>query len=582
MDRHYLRTIIWLRWRLTRNQWSRGGRLNAILAMIIIAGGFLIGFLGAIAGVLVGFFPLAEVSPMVLLGIWDAVVVVFLFFWVIGLVSEIQRSESIDISKMLHLPISLNDIFLVNYLASHLTLSIILFLPAMLGLSLGLLLGGNLYMILMFPLVLGFIFMITAWTYCLRGWLVTLMMNKRRRRAIIAGITFVFILIFQLPNLLGNILHDHNRHKSRTAETVQSDQQKETPSDDSDKLRHRRLVLIAHNYVPLLWVSNGARSLAMGSPWPAVLGAAGGFLIGGLGLRRAYRSTVRFYQGQSVHAKKKEKQKKEKVIKIPKEHPVRQLPGVSVETSALASVFFRSIKRAPEIKMMLATNLLILLACGGAVLFRRSAGISDTAKPFIATAAVAVTFFGMTQLMFNLFGTDRSGFRMLVLLPVPRQRVLLGKNLACLPIVLAMGLIVLLVVKFVGRVPIVIVLAAVLQLMAAFLLLSMAGNLSSVLTPYRIAPGSMKATKTKTITTVMIILSHMLFPLVMLPVFFVPALGMLLFKFCRLPAGLINILLSAALLGLIILFYRMTLTPLGDLLQQREKKILEVVTQEVE
>ncbi len=582
MDRHYLRTILWLRWRLTRNQWSRGGWLNAVLAMIIIVGGFIIGLLGAVAGVLVGYFKIAKFSPEILLGFWDAIILGFLVFWLIGLISEIQRSESIDISKMLHMPISLNDIFIVNYLASHLTLSIILFLPAMLGLSLGLLLGRSLYMILMFPLVLGFIFMITAWTYCLRGWLVTLMVNKRRRRAVIAGITFVFILVFQLPNLLGNILRDHTRHKPRTTETVQSDRQTETPSVDSDKLRHRRLILSAHNYVPFLWVGNGARSLALGNPWPAVLGAAGAFLIGGLGLRRAYRSTVRFYQGQSVIAKKKVKRKKEKVVHIRKESPVWQLPGVSAETSALASVFYRSMKRAPEIKMMLATNLLIMLVCGGAILIRRSTGLSDAYKPFIATGAVAVTFFGMTQLMFNLFGTDRSGFRMLVLLPVPRRRVLLGKNLACLPIVLIIGLVLLLFVKFAGRVPVVIVFAAALQLMAAFLLLSMAGNLVSVLVPYRIAPGSMKPTKTTTITTVMVIFSHMLFPLMMLPVFSVPALGLLLSKLGRLPAGVTNILLSAVLLGLLVLLYRMSLAPLGNLLQQREKKILEVVTQEIE
>jgi len=118
--------------------------------------------------------------------------------------------------------------------------------------------------------------------------------------------------------------------------------------------------------------------------------------------------------------------------------------------------------------------------------------------------------------------------------------------------------------------------------MAAFLLLSMAGNLVSVLVPYRIAPGSMKPTKTTTVTTVMLIFSHMLFPIMMLPVFSVPALGLLLSKLGRLPAGMTNILLSAVLLGLLVLLYRMSLAPLGNLLQQREKKILEVVTQEIE
>jgi Na+/melibiose symporter-like transporter len=29
-----IRTVLWLRWRLTRNQWSRGGQLNAVLTMI--------------------------------------------------------------------------------------------------------------------------------------------------------------------------------------------------------------------------------------------------------------------------------------------------------------------------------------------------------------------------------------------------------------------------------------------------------------------------------------------------------------------------------------------------------------------
>jgi len=123
MDRHYLRTILWLRWRLTRNQWSRGGWLNAVLTMIILIGGFVLGLLGVIAGVLLGYFKMAKFSPGILLGFWDAIILAFLFFWMIGLVSEIQRSESIDISKMLHMPISLNDIFVVNYLASHLTLS---------------------------------------------------------------------------------------------------------------------------------------------------------------------------------------------------------------------------------------------------------------------------------------------------------------------------------------------------------------------------------------------------------------------------------------------------------------------------
>ncbi|NIO40381.1 MAG: hypothetical protein GTO41_09405, partial [Burkholderiales bacterium] len=175
-----------------------------MLTIIILFIGLGIGFIGGIVGLLAGTFALSKASPPIILVVWDMLIGVFLFFWLAGIVSEIQRSETIDISRLLHLPISLRNVFLINYIASHLTASIILFLPGMLGLSAGLILGGKGFMILMFPLVLGIIFMVTAWTYCLRGWLVTLMMNKRRRRAIIAGVTFAFILLSQLPYILGN------------------------------------------------------------------------------------------------------------------------------------------------------------------------------------------------------------------------------------------------------------------------------------------------------------------------------------------------------------------------------------------
>jgi hypothetical protein len=41
-------------------------------------------------------------------------------------------------------------------------------------------------------------------------------------------------------------------------------------------------------------------------------------------------------------------------------------------------------------------------------------------------------------------------------------------------------------------------------------------------------------------------------------------------------------LLSAVLSGLLALLYRLSLAPLGELLQQRERQILQVVTEEVE
>jgi hypothetical protein len=582
MDWSQLGTILWLRWRLSRNQWSRGGKLNALLTMIGVVIGLAIGASGGLVGVLVGTFALAKAPSPVMLLVWDGIVVAFLFFWMIGIITEIQRSETIDIGRMLHLPVSLKDIFLVNYLASHLTLSIILFLPAMLGLCLGLILAKQWSMVWMFPLVVGLIFMVTAWTYCLRGWLVTLMVNKRRRRAIIAGITFTFVLLSQLPNLLGSFMHDHERHQPRPAVTAPPDGQTAARPAGGDKVRLPPAVMAAHKYVPFLWVGNGAMSLAEGHIWPAVLGAAGAIGIGGLGLRRAYRTTLRFYQGQATGTKTVRKERVTKAAAIRGSLLERGLPGVPDEAAAAALAFFRSLIRAPEVKMALATNFAMLLIFGAMILLRRSNALGDPAKPFILSGALVFTFLGMSQLMFNHFGFDRGGFRQLVLLPVPRKWILLGKNLAFAPLAFGMGGTILVLATVALCISPLVFFAAVLQLAAAFLIVSLGGNLLSTLVPHHVAAGSLKRTRTSATTTVLIFVSRLLFPAAMTPLLIPPALGLLVSHLGWLPAAPVNLLLSAVLLALLALLYRLSLAPLGELLQQREKKILQVVTEEVE
>ncbi len=583
MDWSQLRTIIWLRGRLVRNQWSRSGGFNAVLTVIVVWIGFVIGGAGGLGGVLVGALALAKAQPAAMLVVWDLIIGAFLLFWMIGLINELQRSETIDLGRMLHLPVSLRDIFLVNYAASHVTTSIILFLPAMLGLCLGLIFAGRWSMVLMFPLVLGLVFMVTAWTYCLRGWLAALMVNKRRRRAIIAAVTFGFILLVQLPNLFNITMRDRHRRRPRASESVVADKPSAEQSADRPERRIPPAVLTAHKLVPFLWVGNGAMSLARGNIWPAVLGAAGAFGIGMLGLKRAYKTTVGFYRGQAANSNKSaQKRKPTKVTATRKGLFDRSLPGIPDEAMALGSVFFRSLVRAPEVKMAMGTNFIMMMFFGAMILLRRSSTISDQFKPFIATGAVIFTFLGLSQLMFNQFGLDRGGFRQLVLLPVQRKWVLLGKNLAFLPAAFGMGLAVLIVVALALRISPIISLAAGFQLVAAFLLVSMTANLLSVLLPHHVAQGSLKRTKTSVSTGLLIFVSR-LTSMAAMAVLFLPAgVGLLSSRVGWLPAAPVNLLLSAVLAGLLGLLYRLSLVPLGELLQRRERQILDVVTKEVE
>jgi hypothetical protein len=585
MNWSQLQTILWLRWRLSRNQWSRSGALNAVLSVLAVSACILLALGGCIGGIFAGIFGLAKAPPDIMLLVWDAVTGVFLVFWMIGIVTEIQRSESIDLARLLHLPVSLNEIFLINYFASHFTLSIILALPAMLGLAVGLAFGKGPEMLFLVPLALSFIFMITAWTYCLRGWLVSLMVNQRRRRAIVVGMTTGFILLAQLPNLYFNVMRERgpSRHKK-----TQSTQPGDAASDRPNRKGEMELpatFLAAHNYLPPLWLANGAMALAQGEKWPALWGSVGAFLIGGLGLRRAYRSTMRFYAGQP--ASKSARHSQQKVAQPAKRSSARnflerELPGVPEEAAALALASFRSMMRAPEVKMALATSFIMLAVLGTMMFSRASSSTPEKLKPLIGTGAVVFVFFGMVQLIFNQFGFDRDGFRALVLLPARRKFILLGKNLAFLPIAAGGGLVILALLGFVVHLPAIVLIATVLQLAGAFLLVSILGNLASIMSPYRIAAGSLKPTKTPPKTSALIFVSHMFFPVAMFPLAVPAAVELLCRELGWLTFVPINLLLSLAIVAALVFLYQLSLDGLGELLERREQAILQIVTQEVE
>lgn len=521
--------------------------------------------------------------------LWDFLIGMFLIFWILGIVREIQRAESLDIRKLLHLPVSLRQIFLVNYIASHFTFDIVLFVPGMIGLSLGLLWSKGGSMIWLIPLILSFLFMMTAWTYCLRGWLVALMANPRRRRALVVGATLAFIVLAQLPNLF-NILSHRGRQGTHERPSASGRRVKAPRKGLEERLALSPGFLSAHNYVPPLWVGGGASALASGRAWPAMGSSLAGFLIGSLGLMRAYRSTRRFYFGEQTGARPQagKTAPAARSTLVPSLRGAaenfleRDLRFVPRETAPLLLAFFRGMTRAPEVKMSLATNLIMIAVFSVLFLSKTWAVPADKLKPFVASAAVALSSFGLTQLTFNQFGFERNGFRTLVLLPTQRRHFLLAKNLALFPIAIGLGLIFLGLLTFLLHIGVLTFVASSLQLLEAFLLLSILGNFASIIAPYRIAAGSLKPTKVSAKTSFFIFLSQLLSPLALTPIVISPALGFLFDYLGWVSGGLVNVLTSLILTTLLVFLYWASLDRLGWLLQWREKEILEAVITEVE
>jgi hypothetical protein len=451
----------------------------------------------------------------------------------------------------------------------------------MLGLGIGLVIARGPEMVLLIPLALSMVFMITAWTYCLRSWLAAMMTNPRRRRTVIMGITFMFILLSQGPNLYFNVIHRQDHHSSQQSITNQETRR----TAEQEKLNQ---LLAAQKFIPPLWLPLGAQGLAEGRALPALLGTLGCLGIGALGLRRAYRSTVRFYYGETggkAPARIKPAGTATAVVA-----PARtgngflelRLPAIPEQVVALALATFRSMLRAPEVKMAWASSSLSMVIVGAMVFLRSPPHLSDTTKPFVATGVVAFSIFMLVQFLANQFGFDRDGFRSLILSPADRRLILLGKNLASLPVGAPFGAILLTLTSVWLHLPLLVFVAALFQLAAMLLIGGLAGNLLSILVPYRIQPGSMKPTKMPGLAMLVMFLCQMLFPAAMAPAF-VPPLAELLWRLAGWPDVVpVNLVLSVLLAALAAVAYWQTLGPLGRLLQRRETKILGVVTVEVE
>lgn len=572
MNWSQLQSIIWLRWRLSRNQFVRGGSLNAVLSIFLlvfmVVAGLGLGAGGVALGVLLG----TKVQAQVLLFTWDGVAFVFLIFWFSGLMVEIQRSEVIDLTKLLHLPVTLQQIFVFNYVASHFTPVIAALVPGMLGLCVGLAAGAGARLLLLLPVVVSFVFVVTAWTYCLRGWLAALMSNKRRRRAVLVWVTLAFVLVGQLPNLLFNSSFFRNAASAQTS--AGSHGPKGLPE----------IVQRAHLAVPPGWPGYAAMRLKEGSAGPALALAATGFVVGALGLVRSYQMTMRFYRGAERRAAVATGSRPSPAAPRGALLVERTLPWLADDTAALALATFRSLTRAPELKMALVMPVVMCVVLGG-MRFNRgwpSQFANSEFMSFTATGVIVAAAFAIAPTMSNMFGLDRNGFRALVLLPMRREKVLLAKNLAFFPFAGGVTLIVLAMVQWLFAMPWEVFLVGLVQMPTAFLIFSPVCNFFSILIPYRLSEGTLKAQKPKAMVFVGAFGAMLVTPLMLVPITIPAALRVLFAHLHWLPWLPVDLVAALAIFGVALWLYRSVLPAQGRLLQKREQIILREVTAETE
>lgn len=600
MNWAHLKAFVWLRWRLSVNQLTRSGPggafVSAIFTLLMAAGGVFTLFIGLV----IGWLALGTAPTRTVMMVWDGAIVAFVVFWMVGLMSELQRSDAISIDRFLHLPVSPASAFLINYLGSSVSLSLVLTLPAMVGLAAGLALSRGPRMLVLFPLVATFVLMMTAVTYQFRGWLASLMANPRRRRTIIAAVPLLFVMVFQLPMLWNNFGPGAQQRREARAERRRLERDRAagritpeeyarrrptTSSSDDDDATTRLLNMT----LPPGWLAYGAETAAEGRVWPALAGVLGMGVIGAASLRRAYGTTLRLYRGDFNRGRRSAPSAIPAAAssQVKAAHQAttlvdRRLPWCSERVSAIAVTGFRSWMRAPEMKLMLLSPVFMLLVFSG--MFTSQSGESwELMRPLAAQGLTGLMLiFGMIGPVGNQFGYDRSGFRAFVLSPAPRRDILMGKNLSLLPFALATMAVAVVLSQQFRPMRVDHLLGLLVQLLPMYLMFCLAGNLMSIVGPLALKAGSGMPVPHQGIRSY--------YPLLFMPVVLLP-LGLTLIplgieallwamnRFAWFPAYLV---LGAVQAVLTVGLYRIVLDWEAGLLQRREQWILDIVGSKAE
>lgn len=575
MTWRHLTAFVWLRWRLLVNQWRRAGALNAALMVVLAVGAVVTAVPLFVGAYLLGAYAIPKATPEQLMYAWDALAGAFLVFWLAGLLTELQRSDPLSLSKFLHLPVSPNGAFLINYLSSLLRLSVIVFVPPMVAYCLALVTTLGISQWPALPLLGAFLLMVTALTYQLQGWLAVLMSNPRRRRTLVMVMTVSFVLIFQLLQML------HFVGPLGRAGRVAGAAARAARLDGASAAR------LANTVLPVGWLPLGVMTAAEGRVVPSLLGLAGMTLIGTVSLWRAYETTVGQFRRRDDGRRARRAPAPAPAAPAAAAPRARRagtpllearLPGVSEPVSAVALAGFRALVRAPEAKMMLLSPV-ITGVIFGSMLWRSRDSIPEAARPLVAVGGVVFALFGVLQVMGNQFGFDRDGFRVFVLCAAPRRDILLGKNLAFAPVTLGLFVVYLVVVQVVCPLRPDHALAMIPQFVSMYLLFCLFTNMLSIVTPAQMAPGTLKPSNMTAVGGfIQVGMFVVLFPLTQLPTL-LPLGAEAGLSLLGRTAGLpVYLLLSLAECAAIVVVYRLLIAWQGDLLQQREQAILERVT----
>ncbi len=410
-------TLIWLKWRLLRNSLRSSkaviNRIASILGMLVAL------FFALVVALALGLAAYALSQPDALGSAFRrsatrdtsaSASAEFIFFSIFGLIYlmwatvplSIGGSKQFDAGKLLMYPITLRKLFAVDFISEFTTLHSVFAVPAILAISIGAGLGtGNLTTALIAAIPA------TLFGVALSKWLSTIIGSLlRRKRArgetIIALIGAVAGLSAAVAGQIAPVLFKH-------AEWFQS--LRWTPPGAAAVLLVGNHANDLSVYVSaFLTLSVYAVALIVATYWIARRAALG------MEGRRKRKAAVATETGAGYTG--------------------WQLPFISSQLSAIVEKEARYAMRNAQIRMMaLMPLILIVIRAVNAQRWRMARTGPPTifltyGSGLIATAGVLYVFLILAGLSCNHFAFEEGGMRTLILSPVDRRKILLGKNIA--------------------------------------------------------------------------------------------------------------------------------------------------------
>lgn len=410
-----LLTLIWLKWRLLRNSLRSSkaviSRAASVLGMLIAL------FLALVVAAILCFAAYGLSQPDALGNAFrrtatqnasESATVEFIFFSIFGLVYlmwatvplSIGGSKQFDAGKLLMYPITLRKLFAVDYLSELTTLHSVFAIPAVIAVCFGVAFGtGRMTAapLAAFPAIL-FGIALSKWLSTTIG---SLFRRKRARgETIVALIGAVAGLSAAVLGQVAPILFKH-----------------------------------AESFRSLRWTPPGAAAYLLVGPPDDIAGYALAYItLSAYGVALII-ATYLIARRAALGMEGRRRQKTAVVAESATGYSGWQLPLASTELAAIVEKEVRYAMRNAQVRMMALMPLILLV-----VRVMNTKKWWGTATPsgsfltygsgLLATGGVLYVFLILAGLSCNHFAFEEGGMRTLILSPIDRRKILLGKNLA--------------------------------------------------------------------------------------------------------------------------------------------------------